>query len=526
MLSVNQISKSFNIAKILDGISFTLDPGEKAGLVGANGSGKTTLMRIIMGLETADSGSVKFIPGNLRPGYLAQGFTFGYGETVQGYINHCAGDLLELTSRLDALAQQMTRESRNGDLHQQYDDTLQQIARASENAGQVRDTLTALGLDSVPPGLPVAKLSGGQKTRLALAGILLARPQLLLLDEPTNHLDIAMLEWLEVWLAKYPGAALIVSHDRTFLDKTVTRILEIEDLTHKMKAYAGNYSAYLEQKEAARSRQWAEYHAQQAEIKRMKADILRQKTTAAYNERQASSIRIGGGEMKLKGMKDHVQGIAKKVAKKAKAREKKLERYMESGERVEKPRPGWEMKINFKDAGETGRDVIVLEHLTVGYPGLILLEDINLKLRYGSRVALIGANGSGKTTLLKTIIGELQPLSGKARLGARVKVGYMSQEHAELKPALNPLTTIQSMAAFNETEARSFLSKYLFKGDDVFTPVGSLSFGERARLILAGLVAQGCNFLMLDEPTNHLDIPSRSQFEQALAEFKGTVMAV
>ncbi len=258
----------------------------------------------------------------------------------------------------------------------------------------------------------------------------------------------------------------------------------------------------------------------------MKADILRQKTTAAYNERQASSIRIGGGEMKLKGMKDHVQGIAKKVARKAKAREKKLERYMESDERVEKPRPGWEMKIAFKDAGETGRDVVVLEHLTIGYPGLILLEDLNLKLRYGSRVALIGANGSGKTTLLKTIIGELQPLSGKARLGARVKVGYMSQEHAELNPALNPLTTIQSIAVFNETEARSFLSKYLFKGDDVFTPVGSLSFGERARLILAGLVAQGCNFLMLDEPINHLDIPSRSQFEQALAEFKGTVMAV
>lgn len=526
MLAVNHISKSYNIAKVLDGVSFTLNPGEKAGLVGANGCGKTTLLRIIMGLESFDSGSVTFTPHDLQPGYLAQGFAFDEGDTLQGFINRSAGDLQALTSALETLAEQISRDPHSKQLHAQYDETLERLSRAAENAGHLNSTLAALGLDAIPPELPVTKLSGGQKTRLALAGVLLARPRLLLLDEPTNHLDIAMLEWLEGWLSTYPGAALIVSHDRTFLDRTVTRILEIEDLTHKLIEYEGNYSAFVEQKEAARNRQWSEYNDQQAEIKRMKADILRQKITAEYNERQASSIRIGGGEMKLKGMKAHVQGIAKKVAKKAKARENKLERYLESEERVEKPRLTWEMKITFKDAGETGRDVVVLEHLDAGYPGLLLLDDINLKLRYGSRTALIGANGSGKTTLLKTILGEISPLAGKARLGSRVRIGYMSQEHGELDPSLNPLETIQSAVVINETEARSFLSKYLFKGDDVFTPVEKLSFGERARLILAELVAQGCNFLMLDEPINHLDIPSRSQFEQALAEFKGTVLAV
>ena len=526
MLAVNQISKTYNIANILREVSFTLNSGEKAGLVGSNGCGKTTLMRILVGLEKADSGSVKFTPADLRPGYLAQGFSFTEGETVQGFINRSAGDLHELTTQLETLAEKVGVSPRDQELNREYDLLLGRIATAAENAGQVQETLSALGLDTIPGDFPAAKLSGGQKTRLALAGVLLARPSLLLLDEPTNHLDIAMLEWLEDWLKHFRGTALIVSHDRMFLDETVTRILEIDEHTHKLKGYEGNYSDFIGQKESERERQWAEYKDQQAEIRRMKQDILREKASAAYNERQASSIHIGGPEMKLKGMKDHVQGIAKKVAKKAKAREKKLERYIESDERVEKPKLDWEMKIDFKVTGETGRDVLVLEHLSAGYPGLTLLEDVSLKLHFGRRVALIGPNGSGKTTLLKIIQGELEPLSGRVRLGARVKIGYMSQEHGELEPFENPLAAIQAKTGMNETESRSFLSKYLFKGDEVFTPVGQLSYGERARLILACLVAEGCNFLMLDEPINHLDIPSRVHFEQALREFKGTVLAV
>ena len=526
MLAVNQISKSYNLAPVLCGVTFTLNAGEKAGLVGVNGCGKTTLMRIITGLEPADGGSVKFNPPDLTRGYLPQGFLFSEGETIQSFLARSAGDLDVLTKRLEELSATLAVEPGNERLGADYDAVLAEIALAAGSTSQEKQVLSALGLEGIRADFPVASLSGGQKTRLALAGVLLARPKLLLLDEPTNHLDIAMLEWLEGWLGSFRGAALVVSHDRAFLDTTVTSILEIDEFTHELKAYAGNYSDFIARKEAEREKQWAAYRDQQGEIRRMQADILREKTSAEYNERQASSIRIGGSEMKLKGMKDHVQGIAKKVAKKAKARETKLERYLDSDARVEKPKQSWEMKIEFGEGEETGRDVISLEHLSVGYPGLVLLEDLNLKLRYGRRVALTGPNGSGKTTLLKVIRGELEPLSGKARLGARVKIGYMSQEHGELEGLVNPLEVILGKTGWNDTQARAFLSRFLFKGDEVFTPVGGLSHGERARLILAGLVAEGCNLLMLDEPVNHLDIPSRVRFEQALRGFHGTVLAV
>lgn len=526
MLAVNQISKSYNLTPVLSGVTFTLNAGEKAGLVGVNGCGKTTLMRIIVGLEPADGGSVKFNPPDLTRGYLPQGFLFSEGETIQSFLARSAGDLDALTKRLEELSAILGSEPGNERLGAEYDAVLAEIALAAGGTSQEKQVLSALGLEGIRADFPVDNLSGGQKTRLALAGVLLARPKLLLLDEPTNHLDIAMLEWLEGWVRSFRGVALVVSHDRTFLDSVVTRILEIDARSHRLKAYEGNYSDFVAQKEAEQERQWSQYHDQQAEIRRMKQDILREKDSAAYNERQASSIRIGGPEMKLKGMKDHVQGIAKKVAKKAKARETKLERYLDSPDRVEKPRQSWEMKIVFQDAGETGRDVLVLEHLNAGYGEQVLLEDISLRLRFGRRVALIGANGSGKTTLLKIILGELEPLTGRVKLGARVKIGYMSQEHGELEGAGKPLELIQGRTGWNETESRAYLSRYLFKGDEVFTPVERLSYGERARLILAALVAEGCNFLMLDEPINHLDIPARVQFEQTLREFKGTVLAV
>ncbi len=526
MLAVNQISKSYNLTPVLSGVTFTLNAGEKAGLVGVNGCGKTTLMRIIVGLEPADGGSVKFNPPDLTRGYLPQGFLFSEGETIQSFLARSAGDLDALTKRLEELSAILGSEPGNERLGTEYDAVLAEIGLVAGGTSQEKQVLSALGLEGIRADFPVDNLSGGQKTRLALAGVLLARPKLLLLDEPTNHLDIAMLEWLEGWVRSFRGVALVVSHDRTFLDSVVTRILEIDARSHRLKAYEGNYSDFVAQKEAEQERQWSQYHDQQAEIRRMKQDILREKDSAAYNERQASSIRIGGPEMKLKGMKDHVQGIAKKVAKKAKARETKLERYLDSPDRVEKPRQSWEMKIVFQDAGETGRDVLVLEHLNAGYGEQVLLEDISLRLRFGRRVALIGANGSGKTTLLKIIRGELEPLTGRVKLGARVKIGYMSQEHGELEGAGKPLELIQGRTGWNETESRAYLSRYLFKGDEVFTPVERLSYGERARLILAALVAEGCNFLMLDEPINHLDIPARVQFEQTLREFKGTVLAV
>jgi ATP-binding cassette, subfamily F, member 3 len=355
----------------------------------------------------------------------------------------------------------------------------------------------------------------------------LGDPQLLLLDEPTNHLDIQMLEWMEGWLAHFHGAAMIVSHDRAFLDNTVSRIFELDSVTHGLKQYAGNYSQYSEQKEAEREKIQQMYVDQQAEIKRMQQDIARVKAQAEHTERQASSIRIGGPDYKIKGYKSYQQGIAKKVAQKAKSREKKLKRYLESEERVEKPRQAREIKLDFVKQAHLGQDVLQIDRVSLGYPDQpLLLEDIDLHLRAGQRVVLTGPNGCGKTTLLKAITGQVTPVAGTIHLGASVRLGYMTQEQEMLNPSDTALDTILHVAPYNETEARTFLHYFLFSHDDPLRPASELSFGERSRLELAMLVAQGNNFLVLDEPINHLDITSRSRFEQALAQFTGTILAV
>jgi len=323
-----------------------------------------------------------------------------------------------------------------------------------------------------------------------------------------------MLEWLEHWLNDFRGAALIVSHDRTFLDRTVTRILDLDPATHTVRDYTGNYSDYVEQKLAERERQWSQWRDQEYEIRRMKQDIARTKDQAKRVELSTTPGQPG------------VRRYAKKVAAKAKSREKKLERYIESDERLDKPRLGWQIKLEFGDTLTSGQDVLTLEDVSVGYGDNVLLHHLNLQLRQGSRVALIGPNGAGKTTLVRAITGDLPPLAGRVRLGAKVRVGYMAQEQESLDPALDACTTIRNLASMSDTDVRAFLHYFLFSGDDVFVPVGSLSFGERARLALATLVARGCNFLLLDEPINHLDIPSRARFEQALSAFEGTVLVV
>ena len=522
MLTVHHLSKSYGIEIILNDITFSLNRGERIGLVGPNGCGKSTLIRIIAGLEKPDQGSIQFNPPDLRTGYLAQGLTLPAEAQIGSYLAGIRGDLASLTSELEQLANALSQNPMQPALQQRYDQLLFQIEILSSEKGHPPAVLAALGLDDFAPETPVDNLSGGQKTRLALAGVLLSNPQLLLLDEPTNHLDIQMLEWLEDWLTLSPeclsAGILIVSHDRAFLDATTTAILEIDPVTHTMQAYPGNYTFYLESKLNEKERQWQEYSNQQAEIKRLQK--------GAVQVRHQARFRVGGkGDSGDKFAKGFFGNRSAGTIRRAKMLEQRLEQLL-TEDQIEKPKSSWQMKLDFGDIPVSGRDVVILEELSAGYGDHVLLEGLNLNVRYGDRIALIGPNGAGKTTLIRTIAGQLPPVTGRVQIGANVRLGYMAQEQENLEPELDAFSTIRKLAPFSETETRSFLHQYLFGGDDVFIPVGRLSYGERARLSLACQVVQGCNLLLLDEPINHLDIPSRGRFEAALESFQGTALAV
>ena len=510
MLSAHSITKSYGLHTVLQDISFSISAGDRLGLIGPNGCGKTTLMRILAGQELPDSGTVSYLPTSLRIGYLPQGFDLDPSLTI---AEACApAPAWDSESAFAELAAALAENPGDKTLQLSYDEALQTLEHASVQPDTV---LAPLGLAGIDPAHRIGELSGGQKTRLMLARLLLQSPHLLLLDEPTNHLDIAMLEWLEAWLKRFHGAALVVSHDRAFLDNTVTSILELDPSTHGLRPYPGNYSNYIEQKTSEQAHQLQTYNFQQAEIRRMRQDIVRTKQQSLNVELTTTSRQPG------------VRRYAKKVARKAISREKKLDRFLESDDLVERPRPSWQIKLDFTAPDHVSRDVLVTENLSIGYPGHDpLLTDLRLQIRGGERLALTGPNGCGKTTLLRTIAGKLAPLSGSVRLSPSAKLGYMTQEQEHLDLAKSPVEIIRAAGIFNETEARHFLHFYLFSGDDPLRPCGEMSYGERSRLELALLVAQGCTFLLLDEPINHLDIPSRARFEQALAKYTGTVLAV
>ena len=521
MLSANRLSKRYGDQWILKDVSLAVRPGERVGLVGPNGCGKTTLLRMIVGEEPPTSGSVTFTPADLRIGYLPQGLEPPPGATVRDVIYPQARQLRALEARLEQLAARLSEQPGDSKLLDAYSDVLAQIERIGAalepgvgdvSVGAAR-AQAGLGLEGLSLDTPVETLSGRQKTRLSLVRVLLDDPQLLLLDEPTNHLDISALEWLEGWLASFPGAALIVSHDRAFLDGSVNRVVALDPETMTAASYTGNYTDYMEAAVKAREKQWGQYRDQVVEIARLKRDMQQTMARAIRKERATKN--------------DQQRRYAKKVAKRAKAKEKRLERYLNDASRVEKPGLTWQMKLAFEGAAAGGRDVLRLEDLSVGYqPDMPLLADINLTLRAGERVAFLGPNGCGKSTLLRTIVGEIAPLAGRVRLGARIHVGYLAQEQETLDPCSDALATVLAAAPMAETEARSFLHHFLFTGDEVFTPVARLSHGERARLMLARMAARGCNLLILDEPINHLDAPSRERFEQAMAAYEGTVLAV
>jgi ATP-binding cassette subfamily F protein 3 len=515
MLTAHHIDKSFGNEPILIDVSLTINPGEKVGLIGPNGCGKTTLLKILAGQLPPDKGTVTFSPSTLRIGYLAQGFNPNQNQTLAELLGSVVGNPRQIEVELSALAGKLAKEPGQPSFQTAYDACLRKLESTHREVNRARGVLDALGLSIIEDKHPLSELSGGQKTRLALALVLLVNPQLLLLDEPTNNLDIEMLRWLENWLASFNGAALIVSHDRTFLDNTVSSILDLDPESHAIRKYVGNYSDYLEQYLSGQEKQWEKYQDQVYEIRRMKQDIARTKQQALHVEMSTTSQQPGP------------RRYAKKVAKKALSREKKLDRYLESDNLAEKPKQSWQIKLEFADSFHLGRDVLHFENISIGYSKeKILLEELNLSVRSGERIVLTGPNGAGKTSMLRTIAGQIPPLVGSCRLGASVHLGYMSQEQELLDLDNTPLETIFKLAPFNETEARSFLHYFLFTGDVPLRRVRDLSYGERSRLELGILVVQGCNFLLLDEPINHLDIPSRARFEQALAHFEGTILAV
>lgn len=517
MLSIHNLSKHFGIHPVLKNINFNISAGERIGLIGVNGSGKTTLMRILAGFEHPDSGDVASTHPNLRVGYLAQGMEFDPDQTLHSALGLDSDSQTDPALEVETLAVALSQNPNDASLQAQYDSALY---RLTGNSIQPSAVLEPLGLSHFPADTPIAHLSGGQKTRLMLAKVLLDDPHLLLLDEPTNHLDIEMLEWLEDWLNGFKGAALIVSHDRTFLDNTVTKVLELDSSTHTIKTYDGNYSDYLEQKLLEYDKQEQAYQDQQDEIAQLKR--------AARHIRSLTVMKKGG---KADGGDKFAKGFfgnraTKNVAGRAKNIEARIDHLL-TDEKVDKPQGSWKLKLDFGQPEHQSKDVLVTDNLSIGYAqGAPLLTNINLFIRAGQRVVLTGPNGAGKTSFIRTVVGKLPALAGSFRLGGATKLGYMAQEQELLNPALNSVQTIQSVATLNETETRNFLHYFLFKGDAALRPAGELSYGERARLQLALLVAQGCTFLILDEPINHLDIPSRERFEEALENFNGTILAV
>jgi len=515
MITAHNLSISFNLNIILQDISFSINTADRIGLIGPNGCGKTTLLKILANQLQPDQGNVSFNPTDLEIGYLPQSYEFPPDLSIEQLIADLIVDVSYLEQKLVSLAESVALQPDNEDVQNAYDSTLKKLEEYSPPRIHPQEIFETFYLHELPEGISVSQLSGGQKTRLGLAKILLEEPDVLVLDEPTNHLDIEMLEWLEGWIATFPGGVLVVSHDRTFLDNTVAKIFDLDPISHNIYQYPGNYSQYLEQYLNNQEKLLSAYRDQVYEIRKMKQDIAKTKNQA---------YRV---EITTTSREPNVRRYAKKVARKAKSREKKLERYQDSDDRVDKPGQSWQMKVDFTDAKHHSQRVAIFVNLSVGYiQNNILISGFNHSITYGNRIALTGPNGSGKTTLLRTISGQIEPLSGSINIGANVKIGYLTQEQESLSENLSALENIQQAANLGETEIRSFLHYFLFSGDEVFLPVKNLSFGERSRLQLALLIIQGYDFLLLDEPINHLDIPSRTQFEQALSQFDGTVLAV
>ncbi len=502
ILSAVQIGKSFGAERIFENVSFQIDERDRIGLVGPNGAGKSTLLNILASREEPDEGNLSLARYS-RLGYLTQQPDFQPSNTLHEEMLTVFDRMRDCERELGELAQQMaTSEAqadpqRHGRLLARYSELQQEFEHGGgytyEN--KVAQVLDGLGFTREQQAAPITYLSGGQSTRASLGKLLLQEPDLLLMDEPTNHLDLESLEWLETYLNDWKGAMVIVAHDRYFLDKVVSRTIELA--FGRIEEYPGNYTAYLGLREERMERRQREYEAQQAYIAHTEEFIRRYK--AGQRSRQA------------------------------RGRQKLLDRM----ERVQRPKDFAEMQFEFNSVVDSGQTVLATQRLVAGYPGKVSGSDpalavrvADLELLRGDRVGLLGPNGAGKTTLLRTIIGELSPLSGHVSQGHNVRIGYYSQTHAGLDPERTVIDEIRQVSVLSEEGARSFLGRFLFSGGDVFKRISALSGGERSRVALARLTLQGSNFLILDEPTNHLDLQSRQFLEEVLDDFEGTLLFV
>ena len=496
ILSCQGISKSFGEKVILEDASFHIEEREKAALIGNNGAGKTTLLRIIMNELRADSGQVVLMKDR-QIGYLAQYQDVQGHRTVYEELLSTKQYIIDMEERMRSMELEMKHAS-----GEELDRLMNSYTRLThefelENGyaykSELMGVLNGLGFAEEDFNKQVATLSGGQKTRVALGKLLISKPDILLLDEPTNHLDMESIAWLETYLLNYPGAVFIVSHDRYFLDKVVTKVVEIE--AGHVRMYSGNYSAYAEKKAQLRDAQYKAYLNQQRDIKHQEAVIVKLKS---FNR--------------------------EKSIKRAESREKMLNKI----QRIEKPlEVRSQMRLSLEPRVVSGNDVLTVEELAKSFPQQKLFSNISFQVKRGERVALIGNNGTGKTTMLKILNGLLDADAGSFSLGAKVQIGYYDQEHHVLHAEKTIFQEISdTYPTLTETEIRNMLAAFLFTGDDVFKEISALSGGERGRVSLAKLMLSEANFLILDEPTNHIDIASKEILEEALNSYTGTVLYV
>ena len=496
ILSCQNISKAFVENQVLKNVSFHIEDHEKAAIVGINGAGKTTLLRIIVGEMTPDDGQV-VLAKDKTLGYLAQNSTVDTSHTIYEELLSVKADLLRLEEKIRECENNMKHADGDAleDLMKQYTS----LTHAFETGGgylyrsELVGVLKRLGFTEDEFSKPVATLSGGQKTRVALGRLLLQNPDLIILDEPTNHLDMNSIAWLETYLLNYKGAVLIVSHDRYFLDRIAGKVIEIDQ--SKATTFMGNYSDYAIKKEQLRVAAWNAYMNQQREIKHQEEVIEKLKS---FNR--------------------------EKSIKRAESREKMLDKI----EVIEKPSEvRTDMKLTLTPRILSGNDVLTVEHLSKSFDSHKLFTDVNFEIKRGEHVAIIGDNGSGKTTLLKILNGLVPADQGTFRLGSNVEIGYYDQEHHVLHSEKTLFEEISDDYPYlNNTQIRNVLAAFLFTGEDVFKRISDLSGGERGRVSLAKLVLSNANFLILDEPTNHLDIMSKEILEDALNGYEGTILYV